>query len=130
MTSAVRRPVGVTVLSIVILLAGLGLIIRGIVDLFVGGEGAAGIFVAGLMLALGLVYVLVAKGIWSGSRIARVIVTVVAAVVIVGSVITLAEAGEAVLSIVQILIAVIILALLYSRSAREYFSGAGAPSGS
>jgi hypothetical protein len=121
---------GVSVLSIVILLLGVGLIIRGIAALLAGGEGAAGIFVGALLLVLGLVYVLVAKGIWSGSRVARAIVTVLALFVIVGSVFTLTEPDQLIVSIVQILIAVIILVLLYSRSARAYFSGAGAPSGS
>lgn len=120
MTTA-ARPLGVSVVSILILLTGIGLLIRGILGLVRGGEGPAGIVVAILLLVVGLVYVLVAKGIWNGSGVARLVVTILSVIAIIGSVISLTDPAERLISIVQIVIAVVILALLYGRQARQFF---------
>jgi len=122
MNSTSQRPMGVSIVSILILLTGIGLLIRGVLGLVRGGEGPAGIVVAIVLLVVGIAYALVARGIWHGSRVSRLIVTILSLIAIVGSVLTLAEPGERVLSIVQIVIALVILALLYGRRAREFFA--------
>jgi hypothetical protein len=113
---------GVSVVAILILLTGIGLLARGVLGLVRGGEGPAGMVVAIILLVVGLVYALVAKGIWKGNRVSRIIVTILSAIAIIGSVIALTEPGEVVSSIVQIVIASVILALLYGRQARGFFA--------
>jgi uncharacterized membrane protein len=78
--------------------------------------------VAIILLVVGLAYALVAKGIWNGNKASRLIVLILSLIAIVGSVIAFSEPGERVVSIVQIVIALVILALLYGRRAREYFA--------
>lgn len=121
MTSTAHRPLGVSIVAILILLAGIGLIIRGVVGVVRGGEGSAGIVVAVVLLVVGILYALVARGVWSGSKVARLVVTILSLIAVVGSVLTIGESGEMVASIVQILIAVVILALLYGRQTRQFF---------
>jgi hypothetical protein len=122
MTSAAQRPIGVSVVAILILLTGIGLLVRGVLGLVRGGEGSAGMVVAIILLVVGLAYALVAKGIWNGNKASRLIVLILSLIAIVGSVIAFSEPGERVVSIVQIVIALVILALLYGRRAREYFA--------
>lgn len=122
MTSTAQRPIGVSVVAILILLTGIGLLVRGVLGLVRGGEGSAGMVVAIILLVVGLAYALVAKGIWNGNKASRLIVLILSLIAIVGSVIAFSEPGERVVSIVQIVIALVILALLYGRRAREYFA--------
>jgi hypothetical protein len=122
MTGTTHRPMGVSIVAILILLTGIGLLVRGILGLVQGGEGAAGMVVAVILLVVGLVYALVAKGIWNGNGLSRIVVTILTAIAIIGSVIALSEPGEMLASIIQIVIALVILALLYGRQAREYFA--------
>lgn len=124
MTSTAQRPLGVAIVAILIVLTGIGLLARGILGLVRGGEGAAGMVVAVILLVVGLAYALVAKGIWNGNRLSRIVVTVLTLIAIVGSVLVIGEPGERVASIVQILIAAAILVLLYGRKAREFFAWA------
>lgn len=122
MTGSVARPLGVTIVAIIILLAGIGLVIRGIVGLINGGEGGAGIVVAVVLLVVGAIYLLVSKGIWNGNRGSRMIVAILTLIALIGSVFTMFEAGELVASLVQIAVSVVILALLFGARARAYFS--------
>lgn len=116
-----NRPVGVAIVAILILLTGIGLVIRGILGLVNGGEGGEGIVVAVVLLAVGAGYALVAKGIWSGRRAARLVVTILTLVAIIGSVATLTESGETLASVVQVIVALAIIVLLYAGRAREFF---------
>ncbi len=111
-----------TLLALVIFVVGIGMIVRGVIGLVQGGEGGAGILVAIVLLVVGLAYLLLAKGIHSGTRVTRFIVTILTAFALVGSVFTLMEPGGVVVSIVQIVVSVVILALLYGRKARLYFA--------
>lgn len=121
MTGTGTRPLGVSILSILILLTGLGLGIRGVFGLLNGGEGPAGIVVAFVLLVVGVVYLLVAKGIWNGNRGSRLIVSVLTLIALVGSLATLTTPGETAVSIVQIIISLVILLLLFGRKARAHF---------
>lgn len=121
MTNA-NRPVGVAVVAILILLTGIGLLIRGILGLVQGGQGSAGMLVSAVLLIVGLAYALVAKGIWNGNRASRIIVTILTIIAIVGSVAYFTEPGERLASVIQIVVALVILVLLYHRKARVFFS--------
>ncbi|MFM8895228.1 MAG: hypothetical protein ACKOE2_07610 [Actinomycetales bacterium] len=122
MTSSTGRPLGVSLVAILILLVGLGMIIRGILGLVNGGEGPAGIVVAIVLLIVGVIYLLVSKGIWNGNRGSRLIVAILTLIALIGSVFTLFNPGELAVSIVQIAVSVVILALLFGGKARTYFA--------
>ncbi|MFM7145772.1 MAG: hypothetical protein ACKOW5_05495, partial [Actinomycetales bacterium] len=113
MTSSTGRPLGVSLVAILILLVGLGMIIRGILGLVNGGEGPAGIVVAIVLLIVGVIYLLVSKGIWNGNRGSRLIVAILTLIALIGSVFTLFNPGELAVSIVQIAVSVVILALRF-----------------
>ncbi|MFM8351072.1 MAG: hypothetical protein ACKN9D_08370 [Actinomycetales bacterium] len=122
MNSSTGRPLGVTLLAILILLVGLGMIIRGILGLVNGGEGGAGIVVALVLIIVGAIYLLVSKGIWNGNRGSRLIVAILTLIALIGSVFTLLDPGELVASVVQIVVSLVILALLFAGKARAYFA--------
>lgn len=115
------RPLGISILAILILLVGLGLVVRGILGLVNGGEGSAGILVSAVLVIVGLAYALVARGIWNGNRASRVIVTILTAIAFIGSVVELADPAQRLASTIQIIVSVVILVLLYGRRARAYF---------
>ncbi|MFM8896903.1 MAG: hypothetical protein ACKOE2_16445 [Actinomycetales bacterium] len=122
MNSSTGRPLGVTLVAILILLVGLGMIIRGILGLVNGGEGGAGIVVALVLIIVGAIYLLVSKGIWNGNRGSRLIVAILTLIALIGSVFTLLDPGELVASVVQIVVSLVILALLFAGKARAYFA--------
>ena len=122
MNGSTERPLGVAMVAILILLMGLGMIIRGILGLVKGGEGGAGILVAAVLIIVGALYLLVSKGIWNGNRGSRLIVAFLTLFVLVGSIFTLLDPGELVASVVQIVVSVVMLALLFGARARTYFA--------
>lgn len=116
----VPRPVGVTVVGVLIVIAGVLGIIGGIIG-FVSGETAGlGIGVFALSILIGLIYLLVAKGIFSGNRGSRLIVMIVTVIGLVAGIVSLF--GSFGNGLIQILWSVIILALLYSGRAKEFFN--------
>jgi len=122
MANTRNRPLGVTILAVLILLVGVGLIVRGVLGLINGGEGGAGILVAIVLIVVGAIYLLVAKGISNGNRGSRLIVTILTLIALIGSIFTLMDPGELVASIIQIIVSIVILALLYGRQARQFFA--------
>lgn len=116
------RPVGVTLVSAFIVIAGLFLAINGVLGLVNGGNGPAGILVSIIILIVGVIYLLVAKGVWNGNVWSRLIVTVLTIIALLGSIATMfTEDGQFLVSAIQVVIAAIILALLYSGKARQFF---------
>jgi len=122
MTNTRNRPLGVTILAVLILLVGVGLIVRGVLGLINGGDGGPGILVAIVLIVVGAIYLLVAKGILNGNRGSRLIVTILTLIALIGSIFTLMDPGEVVASIIQIIISIVILALMYGRQARQFFA--------
>lgn len=116
------RPLGVTLVALLIVVAGIGLVFRGVMELLSSDQGSADTVVAVVLLVVGVAYVLVAKGIFNGNWSSRLIVSILSLVAMIGSVITLVDPEETVISIVQIVAAVVILALLYGGRARQFFS--------
>jgi hypothetical protein len=116
------RPVGVTLVSVFIVISGLFLVVNGVLGLVNGGNGPAGIVVSIIILIVGVIYLLVAKGVWNGNVWSRLIVTVLTVIALLGSIAAMfTEDGQFLVSVVQVIIAVIILALLYSGKARQFF---------
>lgn len=120
------RPLGVTLVFLLILVSGVLNVVAGIVRLFnLGDTGTGGIGVAIITIALGLIYLLVAKGIANGSRMARFLVAIVTVLTVAGGFWTmytnLANLSIVLAVAVQILLGLAILALLYSGRARAFF---------
>lgn len=117
------RPFGVTLVFVVILLSGAFAVFAGIMRLFTNDTNTDVPLVAALVtIAIGVIYLLVAKGIANGSRMARFIVALVT-VLSVGSAIWMlvVAPGLWLTLVVQIAFGLIVLALLYSARARQFF---------
>lgn len=116
------RPIGVGILTVVIVLGGIFAILAGIVAILDFGDGA-GLVSALILLLVGLVYLLVAKGLWNGSGGARLVVAIVTALSLLNGIwlLVTSEGPERVSGLGSIIVAVIILAILYSRRASVFF---------
>lgn len=117
------RPFGVTLVFVVILLSGALLVVAGILRLFRNEDnGNVGLTAALVTIAIGVIYLLVAKGIANGSRMARLIVAVVTVLSIGSAVWTLFAAPALWFALlVQIALGLIVLVLLYSARASMFF---------
>ena len=119
------RPFGVTIVFLVIVLAGLYSIVLGILRLFDRDETGLSIAAAVTMIVIGAIYVLVARGIARGGRGARFLVSIIALLSIISALwVWISSDGHQLwlTAIIQILLAVIVLAMLYSQRARLYFA--------
>lgn len=122
--STVARPVGVTIVGILIVISGILIIIGGVMNLFNEEVRlSVSIVVLILMLVIGLIYLAVAKGIFDGNNFARLLVGVIT---VINLLVGLYHAIFVELlrwnGIVQAVIALIILGLLFSRRATEFFT--------
>lgn len=116
----VSRPVGVTVVGVLIVIAGVLGIIGGVLGFIAGDTAGWGIGVLLLSILIGLIYLLVAKGIFDGNRGSRLIVAIVTVIGLVAGVLSLV--GNFGNGLIQILWSIVILALLYSGRAKEFFN--------
>jgi len=123
MADAVKRPIGVTLVFIVILITGAFQLFAGFLRLFNRGDNATvGLWAALITIAIGVVYLLVAKGIANGSSFARFIVAALTVLMIAAAVWMLFAAPSLwVALIIQILLGLIVLLLLYSARASMFF---------
>lgn len=117
------RPFGVTLVGIIILIWGALALVFGILALFNRGtSGTAGLWAAIITIAVGVIYLAVAKGLFNGSRISRLVVAFATVLSLAAGVWTLiAISGSRVAGGVQALVALIVLGMLYSRRASEFF---------
>jgi len=117
------RPFGVTIVLVVILVSGLLAVGAGIYRLF-NREDGVGWISAAITIAIGLIYLLVARGIANGSRGARFLVALVTFLMIITSVWALFVSPGLWLTIaIQIGLGLIVLGLLYNARARQFFGG-------
>ena len=122
-----KRPVGITIVGILILLMGVISVLSGIVGIIAYAADSAGVGVAMLpltviVLIFGVIYLLVAKGIFGGSPVARIIVAIVTVLSLVASVIQLFTTDQKAASVLAILIDVVILWILYGTKGKEFFT--------
>lgn len=115
----VPRPVGVTVVGILIVIAGILGLLFGILGFFSGDTAGWGITVFIISILIGIVYLLVAKGIFNGNRGSRLIVGIFTAIGLVTGFFSLFSNFSS--GIVQVLWSIVILALLYTGRAKEFF---------
>lgn len=117
------RPIGVSVVFVLILIAGVLAVAAGIWRL-VNREDGVGAVAAVASLAIGLVYLLVARGIAQGNRVARFVVALVTVLGLVTSTWTLFVRPALWVNLtIQIVLGLAVLALLYTARARQFFRG-------
>ena len=124
MAGSGSRPFGVTIVFIVILITGALAVVSGVWRLFNRGDNNTTLTTALVTIAVGVIYLLVAKGIANGSRAARLIVAVVTVLSLIGyTVLLFTTTGLVATLLIQILLGLIVLGLLYSVRARRFFAG-------
>lgn len=131
MSAAARRPAGVTLIAVLAWLEGALSIIGGIVLLVFQNEPSvkdawfsqsALITSAIVSIVFGLIVVLIAGGLLRGSGGARIVVTVVQVLAIVGDAFTAyALPGEFAWAAISALISLIIIILLWTGRASDFF---------
>lgn len=114
------RPVGVTVVGILIVIAGILGIVVGILGFLSGETAGWGIAVLIASLVIGVIYLLVAKGIFNGNSVSRLIVGIFTVISIITG--FFAFFGSWSEGLVRILWGVVILALLYGGRAKAFFN--------
>ncbi len=134
MTLPTRRPGLVTLLLILVVIEGLFSIFVGLVLVFTrdsvtvtgdvqASSSSVALWLGILLIVIGVVYLLVARGLANGNNFSRLLVAAVTIVSIAGSVwVLFAHPGGARWSTLgSILLGVIVLAILYSPKASAFF---------
>lgn len=118
-----KRPVGVTIVGVLILIAGVFYVVGGLISII--GAAADGftplIALTVVLLIIGLIYLLVARGIFSGSRGARLIVGIVTVLQMIAQVINLFGSEGIASPIISLIISIVILWILYGSSGKRFF---------
>lgn len=117
---AVKRPFGVTLVGLVIIISGILAVIGGIVGFFDGVTLGWGVVALILDIIIGIIYIALARGIFAGSAGARAIIALITVFYIIVGIIHLFD--FTVLGVWQIIIGLVILALLFGGRAREFFA--------
>lgn len=127
----VKRPGGVTFIGVLVVISGILYVLSGVIALIAyagtGGELTSNqrtvILVIGIAILLfGIIELAVARGIFRGSNVARIIVAVVNVLTIISGLFAAFQSGnQRGVSFTQVVIAIIILAVLYSPRANAFF---------
>lgn len=122
--ASVKRPALVTVILVLIVLNGISSILSGIVAVTAVKPAVGTIVIAIVSIVIGLIYFAVAKGLWTGQNIARLIVAIVSVLqILFGIWAIFKETGGARSSAITTgVISVIILVVLYSPKANAFFA--------
>ncbi|GLI27835.1 hypothetical protein ARHIZOSPH14_20770 [Agromyces rhizosphaerae] len=123
-----KRPGGVTFVAILTWIGGFFDVLAGALVLLFGTDPDLAAAVSGslttvaiLSILIGVVAIAVAAGLLSGSRVARIVVAIVEALSIAGSVWVIVATPTAIAEYFSIGFAVLILALLFSPKANAFF---------
>ena len=123
MTPNGQRPGGVTLVGILLLVFGVLYVLSSLFGLFNATmRQDLGIIWILVSLAVGVIYLLVAKGIFNGNRGSRLLVGIVTVINLIGGILALFSLATIAQGIITILVSLIILVLLYGRNARIYFA--------
>jgi hypothetical protein len=118
-----NRPFGVSLLTVIAVFYGAYAVAIGILALVAGGTSTIVGAAAGTIF-IGLIYLLVARGLWRGSSFARLIVTIVTVLSLTAGVLVLIAADGTTAKTagaVQALVALVVLALLFNAKAKAFF---------
>lgn len=122
--SEVARPVGVTIIGALMVLSGIAALVYAVIWFFQPDVSDGFGYVSNsLMLITAVIYLVLAKGIFSGSSLARLIVIIFTVLELLDGVRHLIFVpGLRVIGAIQILLALVILGLLLSRKAAFFFA--------
>lgn len=122
--SSVSRPLGVTLVGVLIVIYGLLIVLSGILGVFNADVRASvGLITIIFMLVIGLIYLAVAKGIFDGNNFSRLLVGIITVVsLLMGIWQLIFISGARINGAIQALFALIILGILFSRRATEFFT--------
>jgi hypothetical protein len=116
------RPFGVSLITVIIVISGVLGVMAGVLALLDFTDNV-GLISGIVVLAVGLVYLLVARGLWRGSGGARLIVAIVTVISLANGIWMLfTAAGQRWSGVFSAIVAVIVLAILYSKRASAFFS--------
>jgi hypothetical protein len=117
------RPVGVSIVTIIIVIWGVLGLIAGVVALLDFKDNVV-LYSGLIMLAVSLVYLLVAKGLWGGSGGARIIVAIVTVISLASAIWTIIaiQGQQRYAGVGSAIVGVIVLAILYGKKANAFFS--------
>ena len=115
-----NRPVGVTVVAIIVLVNGVLSTISSIIALS-NGQTASGI----VGLIIGILTILVGLGLFSRSQIARILTTIVLVLSLASAIFSIGAVGfgniNVIWPIISGVLAIVGIVLLYSKQANAYF---------
>ncbi|MFY9232118.1 MAG: hypothetical protein WAO50_09455 [Candidatus Nanopelagicales bacterium] len=123
-----KRPAGVTVVGVIVFVLGLIYIVGGLLmtisELMLDITDFSGLPI--IMMLLGLIYVLVGKGLFDGRRLSQLVVGIVTVLGIIGITLGLFTGDITVSAIISYLIALainlLILAVLFGARGRAFFA--------
>ncbi|MCF8526789.1 MAG: hypothetical protein K9G24_05735 [Candidatus Nanopelagicales bacterium] len=123
-----KRPAGVTVVGVIVFILGLIYIVGGLLmtisELMLDITDFSGLPI--IMMLLGLIYVLVGKGLFDGRRLSQLVVGIVTVLGIIGITLGLFTGDITVSAIISYLIALainlLILAVLFGARGRAFFA--------
>ncbi len=123
MSDTVKRPFGVTIVFVLILIAGVLGLVAGVLVLFNRGDNETVGWTYGLVtILMSVIYLLVAKGIANGSRVSRLIVGIITVLHLLSGVwIAIVSSGHRLTGVVQAVLALVILFMLYNARASRFF---------
>ena len=118
-----KRPGGVTLVAVLTWINGALVLVSGLLMLFTDTLGDAHVVNATVMTVLGLLVILVAGGLLRGNTASRMIITILQVFTLANAASHLFFSTESVLAdVLSIAFAVIILLMLWSRSANRFFA--------
>ena len=118
------RPFGVTLVGILVIIAGIGYVFTGVVSIFNADLRASiGLLSIIVILVLGLIYLAVAKGLFDGNNFSRLLVGIVTVVGLLFGIFQLIfVSGARWNGLFSAIFSLIILGLLFSRKATLFFT--------
>lgn len=124
MANGIARPMGVTLVGVIIVIDGLLGVLLGVLGLFnLNDAVGAGIWGVIVSMVIGIIYLLVAKGIFDGNRISRLIVAILTVINLLKGISYLFAGREIIVNgLIDIIVALIVLYLLYGGKARVFFA--------
>ena len=130
MTANGPRPGGVTLVGILLFVFGFLYVVGSVLGLLdEKTRNTLGVWAIVVSLIIGVVYLLVAKGILNGNRGSRFLVGLLTVIELIGGVLLILGSfwnqypwNALVHGIVTVLVSLVILLLLYGRNARIYFA--------
>ena len=123
MAQASTRPPGVTAVVVLIVITAAVNVLTAILQILEGDSASLAWLVTVVALVIAAIYVILAKGIFDGRELARVMVAVATSLMIVGALTAMFTQPHLWLTlIVQVLLGALVLGMLYTDRATHFFT--------